>query len=112
MNRRPSPLAPRLSIALLGALLIAPLASGPARAADPGQTAAAQNEAHPQPPRGTPEQRQTVTSLRDVGTAMFTWYSEQVERQKIHRTGGSGGESRQVDVTSVPVISAKELEKL
>jgi hypothetical protein len=55
---------------------------------------------------------QTLNTLRNVGTAMWAWYHEEVERQKIGRSLSKGPAPKTVDFSTVPAISAAELEKL
>jgi hypothetical protein len=66
--------------------------------------------ASPEPPKGTPEQRQTITTLRDVGTAMWTWYAAETKNRGIERLKHEAqADPTAVDVTRVPLISAQEL---
>lgn len=56
--------------------------------------------------------RQTITDIRNVGTAMYVWYKEEVVPKK------SGGEKKveedavSADIAAVPVISREELAKV
>ena len=52
--------------------------------------------------------RQTITDIRAVGTAMYTWYKDQVKNPEK----GSGPAPVQVNISAVPVISREDLEKL
>ncbi|HXO22838.1 MAG TPA: hypothetical protein VOA87_23220 [Thermoanaerobaculia bacterium] len=68
------------------------------------------------PPTGSPEQRQSISDLRTVGTAMFTWYSDQMHARP-KKAGGKhgkskGAEPKSVDVAGIPVISHDDLAKL
>jgi hypothetical protein len=63
------------------------------------------------PPKGSPEQRQTITDLRNVGTAMFVWYKDQL---KAHPQGKT--EKVETDAPAafdrIPAISHDDLAKL
>jgi len=65
------------------------------------------------PPQGSPEQQRTITDLRNVGTAMFVWYKDQL---KIHPKGKT--EKEKVEPESrpafdrIPAISHDDLAKL
>lgn len=52
------------------------------------------------------KQRQTVADIRNVGTAMFSWLTDQVG------ASAAGAQEKVVGLTPYRVISAKELRKL
>jgi hypothetical protein len=52
--------------------------------------------------------KQTINDIRNVGTAMFVWYKDQVKNPEK----GGGPAPVQVDISAVPVISREDLEKL
>lgn len=65
-----------------------------------------------QPPR---EQFQTISDLRNVGTAMYTWYRDEMEPRRSpegHKTQEAAAKDPQADIASVPVISREELAKI
>jgi len=69
----------------------------------------------PKPPRGTPEQVQTINDLRNVGTAMYAWYRTEMEPRRSeegHKGQTKAAEDPQADITSIPVISRDELAKV
>ena len=60
----------------------------------------------------TPEpQKQAVTDIRTVGTAMFNWYKSEV-RPRRQKELVLESDAKTVDVASVPVISRADLAKL
>jgi hypothetical protein len=63
------------------------------------------------PPKGSPEQRQTITDIRNVGTAMFVWYKDQM---KARPKGPHHEEANPTTAAlgSLPVISRDDLAKL
>lgn len=104
MNRRPL-------LALL-ALLIAPVscarkdpltAEGPAK---PTPEQEAQAPAEDQARRDEKAQKQTVADIRTVGTAMFSWLTDQVG------AAAAGQSERNVELVRYPPISQAELEKI
>jgi hypothetical protein len=52
--------------------------------------------------------KQTIIDIRNVGTAMFVWYKDQVKNPEK----GGGPAPAQVTLSAVPVISREDLEKL
>ncbi|HEX6903255.1 MAG TPA: hypothetical protein VF789_26300 [Thermoanaerobaculia bacterium] len=52
--------------------------------------------------------KQTIIDIRAVGTAMYTWYKDQVKKPGQ----GGGADPVEVDISEVPVISRQDLEKL
>jgi hypothetical protein len=67
--------------------------------------------------QGTPQQKRTVADIRNVGTALFSWLTDQVAdaegtAQDDVQTGPCGEEVREckiVDMEQVPVISREDL---
>jgi hypothetical protein len=62
--------------------------------------------------QGTTEQRQTVQDLRNVGTAMFFWYKDQVKSHPKAAAAAPAVKEDGAPFASVPVISRRELAKL
>src|SRR5262249_41380732 len=63
------------------------------------------------PPKGSPEQRKTISDLRNVGTAMFLWYQDQMKsrpRREGHREPSAPASA----FDKVPEISREDLAKL
>ncbi len=52
--------------------------------------------------------RQTITDIRAVGTAMYTWYKDKAK--KPEKSGNP--DPVQVNISEVPAISREDLEKL
>jgi hypothetical protein len=74
---------------------------------------ASQRGAKPSPPKGgaaAPElsdqdkQQQTIRDMRNAGTAMFSWLTDQV--------GASAAGAKPIDLNQYPAISFQELEKI
>lgn len=65
------------------------------------------------PPKGSPEQKKTITDIRNVGTAMFVWYQDQ---RKAHpaqeKAKHAEAEPQSVSLAAIPVISREDLSKL
>ena len=70
--------------------------------ADPGQGAVEQNPIHDKE-----AQKRTVADLRNVGTAMFSWLTDQVGAGAAGQSQTSG-ESKTISLTQYPPISRKE----
>ncbi len=59
--------------------------------------------------------RQTITDTRNVGTAMFHWYKDEVagrRSEESHKKAESESKATTVDFAAVPVISREELAKI
>ena len=91
-----------LAVVLLTAASLAPL---PATAAEP--------------PQDHLEQRQTIAQIRNVGTAMFSWLTDQIaekEQKQPNPAGKSKGKPEanpvQVDLATIPSISVADLTKI
>jgi hypothetical protein len=68
----------------------------------------------PKPPQGTPEQIQTINDLRNVGTAMYAWYRDEMAPRRSpegHKAQEKATEGPQ-DMTAVPEISRDQLAKV
>jgi hypothetical protein len=74
---------------------------------------AAQRGAKPSQPKAAPQapdladqerQKKTIAEMRNVGTAMFSWLTDQV-------SAGAAG-AKQVDLQQYPAITHQDLEKL
>src|SRR6185436_14350617 len=73
------------------------------------------NADKPKPPQGTPEQVQTLNDVRNVGTAMYGWYRDEMAPRRSeegHKAQEKAAKDPQADVTSVPVISRDALAKI
>jgi hypothetical protein len=68
----------------------------------------------PAPPQGSTAQKQTITDLRNVGTAMYSWYKDEMEPKRsedAHKAQEKAAYAPH-DVSSVPAISREELAKV
>jgi hypothetical protein len=57
-------------------------------------------------------QKQTVSDVRNVGTAMWHWYKEEVEAKRspeAHKQAQQESGAKEVDLQRVPVISRQDL---
>ncbi len=71
--------------------------------------------AAPAPPQGDAATKQTVTDTRNVGTAMWHWYKDQVasrRSEESHKKAVDESKTTSVDFAAVPVISREELAKI
>jgi hypothetical protein len=64
-----------------------------------------------EPPKGSPEQRQAIQDIRNVGTAMWQWYQE-VQVPRVTQVTAPDPEPKQADLAAVPVLSAEELSRV
>jgi hypothetical protein len=65
--------------------------------------------------QGSPQQIQTINDIRNVGTAMFLWYKDQMEPKRSPEAHGSAeqaAEAKSQTLADIPVISNDELAKL
>jgi hypothetical protein len=70
--------------------------------------------AAPAPPKGSPEQIQTINDMRAVGTAMWQWYKAEVapkRSEQTHKAAEKHSEEPQ-NMKDVPVISREDLAKI
>lgn len=70
--------------------------------------------AAPTPPKGSPEQVQTITDMRNVGTAMWQWYKSEVaprRSEESHKRAEAHAHQLQ-DMRDIPVISRADLAKV
>ncbi|MFL6236415.1 MAG: hypothetical protein ACJ76N_25015 [Thermoanaerobaculia bacterium] len=92
----------RIQFALLLALLLLPSSS----------------RAQPTPDNADPNitaQKRTVVDIRNVGTAMWSWYKDQVAPRRSaasHARAEKESQISSVDFTQVPVISREDLTAL
>ena len=63
-------------------------------------------------PKGSPEMKKTITDTRNVGTAMYTWYQDQMKSRPKKAETSSDSEIKAVEMSWVPVISREELAKV
>ncbi len=92
------------TITLTLALLLALGTGGPAQAEKPG------------PPKGLPEQKQTIEDIRAVGTAMFAWYKAEMAPRRSaeahHKAEEAARDQQTASLSAVPAISREELTKI
>src|SRR6185295_652838 len=92
---------------VLGALAVLALAAIP--------TVSGQQGGQPGDNPNLTKQKQTIVDVRSVGTAMYTWYKDEVEPKRseaTHKKAEAESESESIDVTVVPAISPENLEKV
>ncbi len=61
------------------------------------------------------KQKQTIVDSRNVGTAMYTWYKDEIapkRSEEAHKKAEAENEANSVDINAVPVISREDLEKI
>jgi hypothetical protein len=66
-------------------------------------------------PQGSPQQVQTIKDIRNVGTAMFHWYKDQMAPRRspeAHDSASQAAESKSQTLADIPVISSEDLAKL
>ena len=88
-----------LGTLVLLALAVLPTASGSQPGEDPDLT----------------KQKQTIVDIRGVGTAMYTWYKDEIapkRSEEAHKKAEAESEAKSVDITVVPAISPENLEKV
>src|SRR4051794_17781760 len=71
--------------------------------------------AAPAPPHGDAATKQTVHDTRNVGTAMWSWYKDQVAARRTeesHKQAEDESKTTSVDFAAIPVISREELAKV
>lgn len=81
------------------ALLVLPAASGAQPSDDPDLM----------------KQKQTIVNSRNVGTAMWTWYKDEMaskRSEEAHKKAEAESEANSVDINAVPVISRQDLAKI
>jgi len=66
----------------------------------------------PAPPKGSPEQRQTISDIRNVGTAMFVWYKDQLKTHPKGKTEQGDSSDNRAVLGRIPTISHDDLAKL
>lgn len=67
------------------------------------------------PTHGDAATKQTVTDTRNVGTAMWHWYKDEVASKRTeesHKKAEDESKTTSVDFAAVPVISRAELAKI
>ena len=73
-------------------------------------------DAQPAAPADLQLQRQTIVDIRNVGTAMFAWYKDEIVPKIAPKASGEGkkapAEPGSADINAVPVISREELAKI
>jgi len=95
----------RIPFAVLGALALTALTLRPA--ASGAADAPVGND--------LPMQRQTIKDIRNVGTAMFAWYKDEMapkRSEETHKKAEAESQTKSVDLSEVPVISREELAKV
>jgi hypothetical protein len=70
----------------------------------------------PGPPQGSPEQKQTIQDIRDVGTAMYAWYKAEMAPRRSaeahHKAEEAARDPQTASLGDVPAISREELTKI
>lgn len=69
----------------------------------------------PAHPHGDAATKQTITDTRNVGTAMWNWYKDQVaakRSEESHKKAVDESKTTSVDFAVIPVISREELAKI
>jgi hypothetical protein len=64
---------------------------------------------------GDPATVKTITDIRNVGTAMWTWYKAEVAPKRsaeTHKKAEEAARSKSVDIDAIPAISREDLAKL
>jgi hypothetical protein len=59
--------------------------------------------------------RQTIQDIRNVGTAMFAWYKDEMSpkrSEESHKKAEASAEAESADISAVPVISREDLAKV
>jgi hypothetical protein len=76
----------------------------------PMTAAAAAPAAH-----GDAATRKTITDIRNVGTAMWTWYKAEVapkRSEETHKKAEEMAKAKSVDIGAIPAISREDLAKI
>ncbi|HEX4962982.1 MAG TPA: hypothetical protein VF173_19270 [Thermoanaerobaculia bacterium] len=108
---QPGLLLPLLSLAALlaGPSVPANVTPPPGRPAGAGRVAAIE----PHGKTDAEKQKQTVADIRNLGTALFSWLTDQVGASAAgQQNQGSGKKEISVDLKACPAISRAELQKL
>ena len=66
-------------------------------------------------PSGSDPMKKTIADTRNVGTAMWAWYKDQVaskRSEESHKKAEEESKTTSVDFTAVPVISRQDLAKV
>jgi hypothetical protein len=66
-------------------------------------------------PNDLAKQKQTISDIRNVGTAMWVWYKDEVAAKrsdKTHKKAEAEAQVTSADISAVPVISRQELAKV
>ena len=61
------------------------------------------------------KQKQTITDIRNVGSAMYFWFQSEMlpkRSDEAHEKAKAESDAKSVDIAAVPVISREELAKL
>lgn len=69
-------------------------------------------DAQPAAPADLQLQRQTIVDIRNVGTAMFTWFTDEMAPKVSEKGKKAPAEPPSADINAVPVISREELAKI
>lgn len=88
---------------VLGALALLALTALPAVSGEPGEDP------------DKMKQKQTITDVRTVGSAMYFWFQSEMlpkRSDEAHEKAKAESEASSVDITAVPVISREQLEKI
>lgn len=69
----------------------------------------------PANPADTTAMKRTVADIRNVGTAMYTWYKDEVAPKRSpesHKQAEVAAETKSVDISAVAAISREDLAKV
>lgn len=61
------------------------------------------------------KQKQTISDIRNVGTAMWAWYKDEMapkRNEEAHKKAEAEAQVMTADISAVPVISREELTKI
>ena len=67
------------------------------------------------PAHGDPATKKTITDIRNVGTAMWAWYKDEVAPKRsaeTHKKAEEAARAKSVDLGAIPVISRDDLAKI
>lgn len=68
-----------------------------------------------QPSDDLTKQKQTISDIRNVGTAMYAWYKDEMvpkRSEEAHKKAEAETAAKSVDIDAVPAISREELEEV
>jgi hypothetical protein len=66
-------------------------------------------------PANDPATQKTITDIRNVGTAMYTWYKDEMAPKRnpeSHKKAVEAAKTTSVDISTIPAISREDLAKV